>query len=528
MASLMGLFCIGMSAQNGYYRIKNAYVRGDAKQYVHVTGAYEAQPEVTHDEAITLPGSVLHVTTADTVISGETVKNVKTLRAQGVDVINGYLVPGLDAVRNELKRRIKAKVGNILGEAAYLYLSIQVFDKWDLNMHLRATTTAAGDAAYYVYATVPSMQPLVDFYKTWGSFMGSALNNYPELKAALDEGNADKTWTAMEKLAYAKISSSFGASSTLATLLKGYIDNDRIHQGQTYYLIEGGISKVDSGSQYDPANPTTTSHNEYDNTNAKFDFANNNVANYYGPELEAAGDAGKWILEEVDATNYFAVRPSANMKGRDGKYYTTLYVDFSFEIAGDMKAYTIEGVNEKNASGYYFAKVKALGGQGTTVPAQTAVVLECPSTDVADNRLQPTGTETPQTSANRLCGNYFATAIAGMTATDGAGNTYAVTTDNIRAFSINSSDTKNPIGFYKVASSVTTVPGNKAFLVLTGTEAAAKGFFLQFDEIATDIDGVTVKEDETEHKVIYDLQGRRVESPTKGIYIVNGKKVVIK
>jgi hypothetical protein len=26
----------------------------------------------------------------------------------------------------------------------------------------------------------------------------------------------------------------------------------------------------------------------------------------------------------------------------------------------------------------------------------------------------------------------------------------------------------------------------------------------------------------------YDLQGRRVENPTKGIYIVNGKKVVIK
>ena len=27
---------------------------------------------------------------------------------------------------------------------------------------------------------------------------------------------------------------------------------------------------------------------------------------------------------------------------------------------------------------------------------------------------------------------------------------------------------------------------------------------------------------------IYDLQGRKVENPTKGLYIVNGKKVVIK
>ena len=28
--------------------------------------------------------------------------------------------------------------------------------------------------------------------------------------------------------------------------------------------------------------------------------------------------------------------------------------------------------------------------------------------------------------------------------------------------------------------------------------------------------------------IIYDLQGRRVENPTKGIYIVNGKRVVIR
>ena len=29
-------------------------------------------------------------------------------------------------------------------------------------------------------------------------------------------------------------------------------------------------------------------------------------------------------------------------------------------------------------------------------------------------------------------------------------------------------------------------------------------------------------------KTIYDLQGRRVENPTEGIYIINGKKIFIK
>ena len=32
----------------------------------------------------------------------------------------------------------------------------------------------------------------------------------------------------------------------------------------------------------------------------------------------------------------------------------------------------------------------------------------------------------------------------------------------------------------------------------------------------------------TEDNIYYDLQGRRVLYPTKGLYIVNGKKVIIK
>ena len=31
-----------------------------------------------------------------------------------------------------------------------------------------------------------------------------------------------------------------------------------------------------------------------------------------------------------------------------------------------------------------------------------------------------------------------------------------------------------------------------------------------------------------ESSIIYDLQGRQVTNPTKGLYIVNGRKVVIK
>ena len=539
---VLGFFSVAASAQapatvtkpdDGYYRIVNARQRTDGKQYVYVTGKIAAQPNATKAEATTLPGTVIHLKTATSRTNADWL-DVTTLRSQGVDVINGYLNPAIDKVEKALKDKLNEKFG-IFGGFAYGLFNTSVIGQWDLKMHLKPATTSDGRIAYYAFATVPSMQPICDFWHTYGIFAGSALNNYPNLKAALDSGNPDDVWYEIERLALAKIESSSYASTELVNIIKHYIGTtraeNRINQGQTYYLISGNLKKVDpSGTAHNPANPMGTAHNEYDGTEAKFDFVNNNTNDqYWGPELPVTKDAAMWILEEVNNTNYFGVKPSANMRGRDGKYYTTLYVDFPFKIVGDVKAYTIEGVDAKNAQGYYFAKVKELAQQGDTVPAQTAVVLECNSTNPADNKLLPTGDETPEQSNNRLCGTFFGGSINGMTVKDGAGNDYNVTHDNIRAFNINTADSRNPIGFYKVKNNVTNIPGNKAFLVLTSTEAQAKSFVLEFEDGGTTgIETIENSQKSTDNGVYYDLQGRRVENPTRGIYIVNGKKVVIK
>ena len=537
---LLGLVSAGVSAQSpqpskdGYFRIVNANNRADGKQYVYVTGAYAAMPNATKAEATTLPGTVIHLKMVENG-TNTGVYDVQTLRSQGVDVINGYLNPAIEKVEKALKDKLNEKLSSPLASIAYGIFNTSVIGQWDLKMHLKSVRTSDGRDAYYAYATVPSMQPICDFWHTYGIFAGSALNNYPNLKAALDSGNPDDVWYEIERLALAKIESSSYASTELVNIIKHYIGTtraeNRINQGQTYYLISGNLKKVDpSGTAHNPANPMGTAHNEYDGTEAKFDFVNNNTNDqYWGPELPVTKDAAMWILEEVNNTNYFGVKPSANMRGRDGKYYTTLYVDFPFKIVGDVKAYTIEGVDAKNAQGYYFAKVKELAQQGDTVPAQTAVVLECNSTNPADNKLLPTGDETPEQSNNRLCGTFFGGSINGMTVKDGAGNDYNVTHDNIRAFNINTADSRNPIGFYKVKNNVTNIPGNKAFLVLTSTEAQAKSFVLEFEDGGTTgIETIENSQKSTDNGVYYDLQGRRVENPTRGIYIVNGKKVVIK
>ena len=525
---------------DGYYRIVNARQRTDGKQYVYVTGKIAAQPNATKDEATTLPGTVIHLKTATSRTNADWL-DVITLRSQGVDVINAYLNPAIDQVKKALENKLKTKLGVLKGELAYTAINSEVIGKWDLEMHMKPVTTSDGRTAYYAFATVPSMEPVCSFYKHYTTGALGVLFG-PSVKAAvkgvsmglfnaLEANNPDKVWDEVLKLALAKIESSPYAGTDIANVVKRYIKADRINQGQTYYLISGGLKKVTVGNKaFDPANPTGTSHNEYDGTLPKFDFVNNNSTDqWYGPELPVTGDAAMWILEKVDDINYFGVKPSANMKGRDGKYYTTLYVDFPFKIVGDVKAYTIEGVDAKNAQGYYFAKVKELAQQGDTVPAQTAVVLECNSMNPADNQLLPTGDETPQTSDNRLCGTFFGGSINGLTVKDGAGNDYNVTHDNIRAFNINTADSRNPIGFYKVKNNVTNIPGNKAFLVLTSTEAQAKTFVLEFEDGGTTgIETIENSKNSTDDGVYYDLQGRRVENPTRGIYIVNGKKVVIK
>ena len=80
-------------------------------------------------------------------------------------------------------------------------------------------------------------------------------------------------------------------------------------------------------------------------------------------------------------------------------------------------------------------------------------------------------------------------------------------------------------GFYRANNN--TVASTKAFLDLTGL-APAHSFTLDLGEgDVTGIANVNVEKD-TMNGAFYNLAGQRVAQPTKGLYIVNGKKVVLK
>jgi hypothetical protein len=78
----------------------------------------------------------------------------------------------------------------------------------------------------------------------------------------------------------------------------------------------------------------------------------------------------------------------------------------------------------------------------------------------------------------------------------------------------------NGIGFYKLKSTG-TIGAHKAYLT---SGATAREYFL-FDEETTGVNTLN-GERKTMNGEYYDLQGRKVAQPAKGLYIVNGKKVV--
>ena len=141
----------------------------------------------------------------------------------------------------------------------------------------------------------------------------------------------------------------------------------------------------------------------------------------------------------------------------------------------------------------------------TKVPANTGLILKGVAGSDNSYSLQTTD-ETPDNVSNNLLSS---------TAT----GTYTVASEDI--YVLSNLDDGKP-GFY-LANAGINVGQYKAYLQYSG-ELARKG--LTFREEATAIKQV-VETSETAGSC-FDMQGRRVSKADKGLYIVNGKKVIVK
>ena len=136
----------------------------------------------------------------------------------------------------------------------------------------------------------------------------------------------------------------------------------------------------------------------------------------------------------------------------------------------------------------------------SVIPAETGFILK--GTGNAWYDLYKTENATDNVSANQLHGT--------LTATAAPANTYALSTK------------KGVTGFYPVNPGL-MIPAHKAYLTMSGGLAKA----LAFDNETTGIIDVSSNADALPTE-FYSVQGGKVASPTKGIFISNGKKVIIK
>ena len=238
---------------------------------------------------------------------------------------------------------------------------------------------------------------------------------------------------------------------------------------------------------------------------------------------ETMTDNTQWYIEPVtsDGDNFFAAKPADKME-EGGKYYTSLTTAFAYQIVGDVNAYIVTGVEQKD--GKQVATMKLVGGQGKIIPAYTPVILECTSTDPALNKLQPTTSAgNVDVSGNKLHGVLLKNKYK---SSDNATLAAITKPTRLRVFNVNNS---GKVGFYKYSG--TDLSANKVYLDMADFANASSNefdgtFTMDFSQTVSGVNEVHVEEAVKDDRY-YDLQGRVVEHPTRGIYIRNGRKVYV-
>ena len=263
-----------------------------------------------------------------------------------------------------------------------------------------------------------------------------------------------------------------------------------------------------------------------------------------------------WNFKKIDNVNeFFGVNPNEGIT--DGKkYYTTLFTSFAYQLSEGMKAYYV-GRHFYDTNHVEEPIAELIEITGGKIPAATPVIIECSSSNVADNKVTLLNEDLTPISENPLKGRVFCF-IPGQYEDQNMKNALEFNKKTMCVLGmkdITRGDRGETTGAklvlvtesnndYNISSSLTNgyIPANKAYLPLnniSSSEAdaiAKKGIRLLLPadyDVATSISKV-VSEDKVVKEGIYTLTGVKVkdtnstENLPSGIYIINGKKQVIR
>ena len=221
-----------------------------------------------------------------------------------------------------------------------------------------------------------------------------------------------------------------------------------------------------------------------------------------------------WTFEPINTSNeYIGIRP--DVKTADGTYYGTIFAGFNFRfVSPGMAAYYVS-----NAGGEGFT-MEQIGSD--VIPANFPVIIRCNSTDPQDNKIEPVIGSYAFDYNNWLGGVYCSLYVSG--------HHNVKRFDDITMRILGLSD-KGELAFianppvdrlYKEQY----LMANKAFLNVNPGDADVMTHG-NYTPGAIN----TIKTEDKDNTIFYTLTGVRLPdgvTPRAGIYIKNGKKVIIK
>lgn len=190
--------------------------------------------------------------------------------------------------------------------------------------------------------------------------------------------------------------------------------------------------------------------------------------------------------------------------------YGTYYTEDAFVMPEGVTGYTITEKNRESLT------LNAAYPANEVVPAKTALLLKATEKPATNQEFTYTIVNSDEVApaGNLLHGSVEAT----KTQVEGATAYYKL------------AQGEEGLGFYWANENGTafTNGANKAYLAVKGNFSQMRGF--SFESMTTGINNVVANTNNSKNAVIYDLNGRRVNSlnAAKGVYIVNGKKVIVK
>jgi hypothetical protein len=309
----------------------------------------------------------------------------------------------------------------------------------------------------------------------------------------------------------------FYDGSTLENYSNGYLLADN-----SDFLYYNGVA---DGAPIAFKAATTGTTGQYNITiNGKERYLHTNMANDATTSTSNAGsditssntDAGyRFTLEKVDALDV-AVTAAG---------YATFFAPVSVTLPAGLSAYT----------GTVNGDVLELTGVEGTIPANTAVILKGSegtySLPIVDNSYTTTVPTSEDITLTGALKSVVASTLTGDLFTlqkrdEGVGFYPFGTADADTADEAVEADESEETTTTTTTTDNSEIQGFKAYLTLSES-TNVRGFRLD-GEAVTGIGALTTTAATPADGALYDLSGRRVDTATHGIYISNGKKVIIR